>query len=93
MTYKLINKTTGEEHICSRETVNGFDFYIGGVVKDINEPNVWDTTDSKFHPYLKFIGTTRFAIAAFEKGDFLKVIATNDPSKKTPQVINTIYYE
>ena len=93
MTYKLINKTTGEEHICSKETVNGFDFYIGDVVKDINELNVWDTTDSKFHPFLKFIGTSKYAIEAFEKGNFLKVIATNDPSKEIPPVINTIYYE
>jgi hypothetical protein len=93
MTYKLINRKTGEEHICSKETVNGFDYYIGGVVKDINELNVWDTTDSKFHPFLKFIGTSKYAIEAFEKGNFLKVIATNDPFKEIPKVINTIYYE
>lgn len=88
MTYKLINRKTGEEHICSKETVNGFDFYIGGVIKDINESNVWDTTDSGFHPFLKSIGSTRFAIDEFEKGNFLKVIATNDPSKEIPQVVD-----
>ena len=91
MKYKLINRKTGEEHICFKETVNGFDFYIGDVVKDINELNVWDTTDSKFHPFLKSIGSTRFAIDLFEKGCFLKVIATNDPSKEIPQVVDEIY--
>ena len=88
MKYKLINRKTSEEHICSKETVNGFDFYIGGVIKDIHELNVWDTTDSKFHPYLKFIGTSKYAIESFEKGHFLKVIATNDPSKEIPQVVD-----
>jgi hypothetical protein len=90
MKYKLINRKTGEEHICSRETVNGFDFYIGGVIKDIHELNVWDTTDSKFHPFLKFIGTSRYAIESFEKGHFLKVIATNDHSKEIPQVVDEV---
>jgi len=90
MKYKLINKQTGEEHICSKETVNGFDFYIGGVIKDIHELNVWDTTDSKFHPYLKFIGTSKYAIESFEKGHFLKVIATNDPSKEIPQMVDEV---
>ena len=98
MKYKLVNRKTSEEHICSRETVNGFDFYIGGVIKDINESNVWHKTETKFHPYLKSIGTTRFAIDEFEKGNFLKVIATNDPSKELPKVVDeetikTIYYE
>jgi len=90
MKYKLINRKTSEEHICSKETVNGFDFYIGGVIKDIHELNVWDTTDSKFHPYLKFIGTSKYAIESFEKGQFLKVIATNDPSKEIPQVVDEV---
>jgi len=90
MKYKLINKKTGEKHICSKETVNGFDFYIGGVIKDIHELNVWDTTISTFHPFLKFIGTSKYAIESFEKGQFLKVIATNDPSKELPQVVDKI---
>jgi TusA-related sulfurtransferase len=90
MKYKLINKKTGEEHVCSKETVNGFDFYIGGVIKDIHELNVWDTTVSTFHPFLKFIGTSKYAIESFERGEFLKVIATNDPSKEIPQVVDEV---
>jgi len=90
MKYKLINRKTGEKHICSKETVNGFDFYIGGVIKDIHELNVWDTTVSTFHPFLKFIGTSKYAIESFERGEFLKVIATNDPSKEIPQIVDEI---
>ena len=90
MKYKLINKTTGEEHICSKETVNDFDYYIGDVVTDIEHSHVWCKTETKFHPYLPFIGNTNYAIEEFEKGNFLKVIATNNPDKKIPKVIDEV---
>lgn len=34
MKYKLINNTTGEEQLCEKITIQGFDYYLGGVVTD-----------------------------------------------------------
>ena len=28
MKYKLISKTTGEEHLCDKVTIDGFDYYV-----------------------------------------------------------------
>lgn len=28
MKYKLINKTTSEEHLCDKVTIDGFDYYL-----------------------------------------------------------------
>lgn len=28
MKYKLINKTTGEEHLCDKVIIEGFDYYV-----------------------------------------------------------------
>jgi len=28
MKYRLINKQTGEEHLCDKVTIDGFDYYV-----------------------------------------------------------------
>jgi len=28
MKYKLINKQTGEEHLCNKVTIDGFNYYV-----------------------------------------------------------------
>lgn len=80
-----------EEHLCDKVTIDEFDYYIGDVVTDINTSNVWHTNSGpKFHPFLKFIGNTRYAIEEFEKGNFRKVIATNNPNIDISQVVDKV---
>lgn len=88
---KLINKTTNEEHICTKVEIDGFDYYIGDTVTDIETLHVWHTSsDSEYHPYTQFIGNTFYAVEEFEKGNFKKIIATTNPNIDIPKVIDVV---
>ncbi len=39
MKYKLINKTTQEEHLCSKVVIDGFDYYMKEKRKELLE--IW----------------------------------------------------
>jgi hypothetical protein len=86
MKYKLIDKKTGQVHICLKKIVNGYSYYVSSSITDITQRHVWHKSEKKFHPYLKRVGNTFFAIEEFEKGNFLKLIATDDPEIALPNI-------
>ena len=49
MNYKLINKLTGEEHICQKVTIDGFDYYVSD--EKINSSNYEDFSFWFYNPY------------------------------------------
>lgn len=80
--YKLINKTTGEEHICYMVVIDGWDYYISG-----NEIQVGDIVIELYVDGtigLEQIDTLNDIDLLLQK----KVIATNNPSIDIPKVVN-----
>jgi hypothetical protein len=91
MKYTLINLKTKEETLCDKVEIDGFYYYIGDVVTDIKTLNVWHINCTpKFHPFLKFIGSTRYAVEEFEKGNFRKLISSNNPNIDIPKVVDEV---
>jgi len=80
MKYKLINKTTGEEHICSKVVVDGFDYYASDDKIIVND---WY--------YTKAIGSIYQAICfPLSLTDAKKLITTNNPNIDLPKVIDEV---
>jgi hypothetical protein len=80
--YRLINKITNEENICSKVVIDGFDYYLSDeVIKDVRPYNGrWqiekDYILNKFPTYLT------------DLSDCKLVIATNNQSIDIPKIIN-----
>jgi hypothetical protein len=77
--YKLINKTTGEEHLCDKVVVDGFDYYV-------NDGGVGD--EYYYHINLKQIlhSNNRHIDYLASK----KIIATNNPDVALPGVVDEV---
>lgn len=87
MKYKLINKTTGEEHICYMVVIDGWDYYISG-----NEIQVGDIVIELYVDGtigLEQIDTLNDIDSSLQK----KVIATNNPNIDVPQVVDEVAKE
>ena len=78
--YKLIHKTTQEEHICSKVVIDGFDYYVND--DDVNR-------DCYYLDELNQLGRAFKNNAGFYK-NCKKVIATNNPNIDLPQVIDKV---
>lgn len=83
--YKLINKTTGEEHLCNKVTIGGFDYYVSDidVILDGSSPFVYTKKD----------GIYKFEVikAILDISDYPKIIiATNNPNIDCPQVVDEV---
>ncbi|MCA2656090.1 MAG: hypothetical protein IM591_12290 [Chitinophagaceae bacterium] len=78
MKYKLINKTTGEEHICEKVVIDGWDYYVSD-----NHAVSGDFALYAGHVTKKLVDTE------WTTGD-KKVIATNNPSIDVPQVVDEV---
>ena len=91
--YKLINKTTGEEHLCEKVVVDGWDYYVSDEDLGINKP------------FWGYCWNWRNKINYFENGlseyargrNYLppnapkqKIIATNNPSIDIPKVVDEV---
>ena len=69
MKYKLISKTTGEEHLCDKVTIDGFDYYVSGqIIKDVRPyKGKWQVEEgtilNKFPTYLTDLSSCRLVIA------------------------------
>ena len=69
MKYKLISKTTGEEHLCDKVTIDGFDYYVSDqIIKDVRPyKGKWQVEEgtilNKFPTYLTDLSSCRLVIA------------------------------
>ena len=76
--YKLINKQTGEEHLCDKVTIDGFDYYV-------SDEKIL-TGDYKYH----HVTGLRKALVDGNYTNQKKVIATNNPNIDIPKVADEI---
>ena len=69
MKYKLISKTTDEEHLCDKVTIDGFDYYVSDqIIKDVRPyKGKWQVEEgtilNKFPTYLTDLSSCRLVIA------------------------------
>jgi hypothetical protein len=85
--YRLINKTTNEEHICTKVVLDGFDYYI----------NDDDINTSDYYIGLNLSNSSVRICSNENQIDYSKhkkIIATNNPSIDLPQIeVNYDYDE
>jgi hypothetical protein len=81
MKYLLINKKTGEETLCDKVTIDGFEYYVCDAVP---YPN--DTVHSSVTNTVVRFTDPRY----FSEGTYKKVIATNNPIFDIPQVVDEV---
>ena len=84
MKYKLINKTTGEEHICEKVVIDGWDYYVSDEKGQIGDIVVEKYVDGTIG--LEQIDTLNDIDLLLQK----KVIATNNPSIDIPKVVEEV---
>lgn len=80
MKYKLINKQTGEEHICYMVVIDGWDYYISGNEVQVGDIVIEIYVDGTIG--LEQIDTLNDIDSSLQK----KVIATNNSNIDIPQV-------
>lgn len=78
MKYKLISKITGEEHICDKVTIDGFDYYVSDEI--IGE-------DELFVMGNELVYNSSLITDEWCKSSQPKPIATNNPNIDIPQAI------
>ena len=80
MKYKLINKQTGEEHICDKVTIDGMDYYVSNHFLRINDYGYWEDAAiiSQINDLTAVLPETK------------KVIATNNPNIDVPKVVDEV---
>lgn len=98
MKYKLIQAKTGEEHLCDKVTIDGFDYYMSD--EKINEETLFVDDNKLFECRNIFeigIEDDNGLIHKFE--NCKKIIATNNPNIDIPKVVDEVeklafdYYE
>lgn len=87
MKYKLINKQTGEETLCDKVTIDGFDYYVSDELPKLNDVVI--TAVGNIH-YIKD-GSKDFIEYVSKLGK--KVIATNNPNIDIPKVVDELMYK
>lgn len=80
--YKLINFTTKEEHICSKVSIDGFDYYV-----TLDKFKV-DSNLQYYYEENNSVPVYHFEQAILPEYYLQKVIATNNPNIDLPQIIN-----
>jgi len=102
MKHKLINKQTGEEHICDKVTIDGFDYYVSDEI-----PKEGDIASIPGYASLVVVGSIDdmpysephrnwqglFCDTCFDVekvSEFKKVIATNNPNINIPKVVDEV---
>jgi len=94
MTYKLINKTTGEEHICSKVVIDGFDYYVNDVEIQEKDHHSFFYHKQEGIVFINFIKGQSCLCnekhVDFFKGSLQKIIATNNSSISLSQIIDEI---
>jgi hypothetical protein len=82
--YKLINKTTGEEHICEKVVVDGRAYYVSDDKVQVGDIVIEIYVDATIG--LEQIDTLNDIDLLLQK----KVIATNNPSIDIPKVVDEV---
>jgi hypothetical protein len=77
MKYKLISKTTGEEHLCDKVTIDGFEYYYNDDFFG-DEDWYYDTKQETIR-----FGSNNHVTGGYKK----KAIACNNPNMDIPQAI------
>ena len=88
MKYKLIQKTTGEEHLCDKVTIDEFDYYVSDEeikIGDINIPSDFSRTTD-----LSMTSNSDLPIVNEKMNGYRKVIATNNPNIDIPKVVDEV---
>lgn len=78
MNYKLINRITGEETMCSKVVIDGFDYYVSQIT-------YVDKSELFYNTFDKTIQRSTNVQQAYWIN---KVIATNNPSIDLPKVVD-----
>ena len=78
--YKLINKQTGETHLCDKVEIDGLDYYVSDEFLRIGDYGYWEDADiiSQISDLTAVLPTTK------------KVIATTNPSIDLPKVMDEV---
>ena len=84
MNYKLINKLTGEEHICQKMVVDGWDYYVSDEIIEEGWKGTAYKKDVKGQIFKHFYTTNDWY------KDAKKVIATNNPNIDIPKVVDKV---
>lgn len=84
MKYKLINKTTKEEHLCDKVTIDGFDYYVSDELPKLNDVVI--TSVGNIH-YIKD-NSKDFIEYISKLGK--KIIATTSPNIDIPKVVDEV---
>jgi len=84
MNYKLINKQTNEEHICSKIVIDGFDYYVNDKKNQVILGETYYENDNCI-PIYSFTPET-LPIEYYLQ----KIIATNNPSIDLPKVVDEV---
>ena len=98
MKYKLINKQTGEETICDKVVVDGFDYYVSGNDFDVKNLKPNNLAYHRGTKELLIVQNYREDIGSWECSDntirdsykLKKVIATTNPSIDIPKVVDEV---
>jgi hypothetical protein len=86
MKYKLINKTTGEEHICEKIVVDGWDYYVSDEATLSNNGD-WYLGHPNYDTLFKW---GMFGMHEGKQAWINKVIATNNPIIDIPKVVDEV---
>lgn len=82
--YKIINKNTGDEFICDKVTIEGFDYYHT-LENGINSDNGFFIFKSDNGFYETLVGTN---IKVKTPGKYYKLIATTNPNISVFNIVN-----
>lgn len=88
MVYKLINATTGEEHVCKAVEVDGFDYFLGEEISLYME----NLSVNEYYIEHTQIKPNRYSLFKMDDSqetieNSWKIIATNNPDIEIPKII------
>lgn len=78
MKYKLINRTTSEEHLCDKVTIDGFDYYVS------------DEKPKDGELCLTPIDNIQTFLEGYNFVDSKRVIAATNPNINVPKLIDEV---
>jgi hypothetical protein len=82
MKYQLINKQTGEQTLCDKVTIDGFDYYVSN-----GQPNINDFSFNTKYEWIKEVDKNYLLFVNYEDK---KVMATTNPNLDIPQVVDEV---
>lgn len=89
MKYKLINKTTLEEHLCDKVVIDGWDYYVSDEIIKVGDYYIaWETISNIESNYIIQKANDSEPLGMYSWADnYKKVIATNNLDIDIPQIL------